>query len=135
MAIRQRVEPARELTMQRVFRHTVVAADPRPFRKASGTCRWVHSSVVRAADCRSAGPWFKSRCALMFHFTTVTCSQRQSWKRASASFAAKGRTELPRTLSSKSQTTQRQGALTFLHILRRLSLLTLAEDRGSPGCL
>ena len=25
---------------------------------------WVHSSVVRAADCRSAGPWFKSGCAL-----------------------------------------------------------------------
>ena len=26
---------------------------------------WVHSSVARAADCRSAGPWFKSGCALM----------------------------------------------------------------------
>ena len=26
---------------------------------------WVHSSVVRAADCRSAGPWFKSGCALL----------------------------------------------------------------------
>ena len=26
------------------------------------TC--AHSSVVRAADCRSAGPWFKSGCAL-----------------------------------------------------------------------
>ena len=25
----------------------------------------VHSSVVRAADCRSAGPWFKSGCALL----------------------------------------------------------------------
>ena len=25
---------------------------------------WVHSSVVRAADCRSEGPWFKSGCAL-----------------------------------------------------------------------
>jgi hypothetical protein len=25
---------------------------------------WVHSSVVRAADRRSAGPWFKSGCAL-----------------------------------------------------------------------
>ena len=29
---------------------------------------WVHSSVVRAADCRSAGPWFKSGCAL-FNYT------------------------------------------------------------------
>ena len=29
---------------------------------------WVHSSVVRAADCRSAGPWFKSGCALLFAF-------------------------------------------------------------------
>ena len=27
--------------------------------------KWVHSSVVRAADCRSAGPWFKSGCALI----------------------------------------------------------------------
>ena len=27
--------------------------------------KWVHSSVVRAADCRSAGPWFKSGCALL----------------------------------------------------------------------
>ena len=26
---------------------------------------WVHSSVARAADCRSAGPWFKSGCALL----------------------------------------------------------------------
>ena len=26
-------------------------------------CHEVHSSVVRAADCRSAGPWFKSGCA------------------------------------------------------------------------
>ena len=25
---------------------------------------WVHSSVARAADCRSAGPWLKSGCAL-----------------------------------------------------------------------
>ena len=25
---------------------------------------WVHSSVVRAADYRSAGPWLKSGCAL-----------------------------------------------------------------------
>ena len=25
------------------------------------------SSVVRVADCRSAGPWFKSGCALCFH--------------------------------------------------------------------
>ena len=33
---------------------------------------WVHSSVARAADCRSAGPWLKSGCALhlsvWFHF-------------------------------------------------------------------
>ena len=31
----------------------------------------VHSSVARAADCRSAGPWFKSGCALcLLHATT-----------------------------------------------------------------
>ena len=28
-------------------------------------CIWIHSSVVGAADCRSAGPWFKSGCALL----------------------------------------------------------------------
>ena len=28
------------------------------------TYMWVHSSVARAADRRSAGPWFKSGCAL-----------------------------------------------------------------------
>ena len=32
---------------------------------------WVHSSVVRAADCRSAGPWFKSGCALTW-FSSAT---------------------------------------------------------------
>ena len=26
---------------------------------------WVHSSVAREADCRSAGPWLKSGCALL----------------------------------------------------------------------
>ena len=34
---------------------------------ATQPSKWVHSSVVRAADCRSAGPWFKSGCALCFH--------------------------------------------------------------------
>ena len=34
---------------------------------------WVHSSVVRAADCRSAGPWFKSGCALLLVSSCVTC--------------------------------------------------------------
>merc|ERR1712242_341011 len=38
---------------------------------------WVHSSVVRAADCRSAGPWFESGCAikarLLHPFIIVMC--------------------------------------------------------------
>ena len=37
--------------------------------------RRVHSSVVRAADCRSAGPWFKSGCAL---FVVVSKSVRDA---------------------------------------------------------
>ena len=37
--------------------------------------RRVHSSVVRAADCRSAGPWFKSWCAL---FVVVSKSVRDA---------------------------------------------------------
>ena len=47
----------------------------RQFARSPGKvqCR-VHSSVVRAADCRSAGPWFKSGCALF--------SWRQSRARA-----------------------------------------------------
>ena len=42
---------------------------------------WVHSSVVRAADCRSAGPWFKSGCALgllrfrPWHLAAASCTQ------------------------------------------------------------
>ena len=34
-------------------------------RSHATTDTWVHSSVVRAADCRSAGPWFKSGCSLL----------------------------------------------------------------------
>ena len=34
---------------------------------------WVHSSVARAADCRSAGPWFKSGCALS-HYNSPKAS-------------------------------------------------------------
>ena len=37
--------------------------------------RRVHSSVVRAADCRSAGPCFKSGCAL---FVVVSKSVRDA---------------------------------------------------------
>ena len=37
--------------------------------------RRVHSSVARAADCRSAGPWFKSGCAL---FVVVSKSVRDA---------------------------------------------------------
>ena len=34
------------------------------FSNKINACNWVHSSVVRATNCRSAGPWFKSGCAL-----------------------------------------------------------------------
>jgi hypothetical protein len=37
--------------------------------------RRVHSSVVRAAECRSAGPWYKSGCAL---FVVVSKSVRDA---------------------------------------------------------
>ena len=36
---------------------------------------WVHSSVVRVADCRSAGPWFKSGCALFVWRVTLSTTQ------------------------------------------------------------
>ena len=39
-------------------------AEPRPQKP------WVHSSVARAADCRSAGPWLKSGCALLLMIFT-----------------------------------------------------------------
>ena len=35
------------------------------------TADTVHSSVVRAADCRSAGPWFNSRRDIMVHLHDV----------------------------------------------------------------
>ena len=47
---------------------------PSPVLRATTLARiWprVHSSVVREADCRSAGPWFKSGCAL---FMCSICS-------------------------------------------------------------
>ena len=41
----------------------------------------VHSSVVRAADCRSAGPWFKSGCALFIYtlFSRAVSLTLWSW--------------------------------------------------------
>ena len=36
---------------------------------------WVHSSVVRAADCRSAGPWLKSGCALAQQVVAQRCGR------------------------------------------------------------
>ena len=42
------------------------------------TITWVHSSVVRAADCRSAGPWFESGCALKVQiFIAAQCHTHQ----------------------------------------------------------
>ena len=38
---------------------------------------WVHSSVARAADCRSAGPWFKSGCALLYF---ISLQERGSYE-------------------------------------------------------
>ena len=43
-------------------------------RRIAALCRWVHSSVVRAADCRSAGPWLKSGCALEASHPLATAS-------------------------------------------------------------
>ena len=37
----------------------------------------VHSSVVRAADCRSAGPWLKSGCALRLYAYANAHSDRR----------------------------------------------------------
>ena len=37
------------------------------------TSHRVHSSVARAADCRSAGPWFKSGCALRRLLRCASC--------------------------------------------------------------
>ena len=43
-------------------------------RQCTEAGTWVHSSVVRAADCRSADPWFKSGCALMHAHLEPTAS-------------------------------------------------------------
>ena len=40
-----------------------------------GTSSLVHSSVARAADCRSAGPWFKSGFPLLCNLPSSTCMQ------------------------------------------------------------
>ena len=60
-----RWEPTQMVTMWRVFQLSAVTNACACNCAGSGSYRWVHSSVVRAADCRSAGPWFKSGCALV----------------------------------------------------------------------
>ena len=45
-----------------------VVFEARPFRRVR-----VYSSAVRAADCRSAGPWFDSGCALFLGMTECRC--------------------------------------------------------------
>ena len=42
-----------------------------PVARTQWMRRWVNSSVVRAADCRSAGPWLKSGCALLHRFVAA----------------------------------------------------------------
>ena len=49
---------------RRLRRPPLAAADKNAEQKTQRPAKRVHSSVVRAADCRSAGPWFKSGCAL-----------------------------------------------------------------------
>ena len=55
-----RAESRRRFLSHQTNKQTNIA---RPF-SAMPNIIWVHSSVARAADCRSAGPWFKSGCAL-----------------------------------------------------------------------
>ena len=63
---------------------------------------WVHSSVVRAADCRSAGPWFKSGCALLRISTSCNrCTAVRSLEHvASALGVASGASRLRQTQAS-----------------------------------
>ncbi len=50
---------------RRLCRPPLAAADKNAEQKTQRPAKRVHSSVVRAADCRSAGPWLKSGCALL----------------------------------------------------------------------
>ena len=58
------------------------AKRPKPLRfLIFGLHRRVYSSVVRAGDCRSPGPWFNSGCALLFlqrRLSTLVCFKRHS---------------------------------------------------------
>ena len=51
-------------------RHRLPMAKPMPVvlkaeePRCTNAITWVHSSAVRVAHCRSAGPWFESGCAL-----------------------------------------------------------------------
>ena len=64
--------------------HKQCADSMRIASTVANTFTWVHSSVVRAADRRSAGPWFESGCALQSQSHTLrstaacvaTCSKR-----------------------------------------------------------
>ena len=70
------------LTKNSIKPDTLMASRARLDLRLPNMCRrdaamWVHSSVVRAADCRSAGPWFKSGCALFVHWHARRCMRRE----------------------------------------------------------
>ena len=56
-----------------------------PDKRFAKSRRWVNSSVVRAADCRSAGPWLKSGLALyvdqgaLGQWVFLLCSSDSEW--------------------------------------------------------
>ena len=65
-------------TYMHIYSHMPI--DGETLRRDGRICSWVHSSVVRAADCRSAGPWFKSGCALVNGYLPMKTSRMQ-WLR------------------------------------------------------
>ena len=89
----------------------------------------VHSSVVRAADCRSAGPWFKSGCALSYLFLMTLTDQLRVCEQCTCRESSPGHKH-GRLVCCRYTT----GALTVVgHSQSRRSALPLRAFRSSTG--
>ena len=89
----------------------------------------VHSSVVRAADCRSAGPWFKSRCALSYVFLMTLTDQLRVCKQCACRESSPGHKH-GRLVCCRYTT----GSLTVVgHSQSERSALPLRAFRSSTG--
>ena len=89
---------------------------------------WVHSSVARAADRRSAGPWFESGCALHVFTSHLRTGQVPSMVSPTRHRAAPGIEPGTSCTLSKNHTTRPSSHWCTPCVFR-------PESRQSPRCI